>query len=70
VQAWGELYLNQGRGQDGRIHEVMQKIAAQVCIDVHSGSVMILVHNDYKVEECNVLAARLTCLFSLKVKKP
>ncbi len=30
---------------------------------------MIPVHDDYKVEECNVLAAGLTCLFSLQVKK-
>jgi hypothetical protein len=39
---WGELSLNQGRGQDGRIREVLQKIAVQVCIDVYSGFMITL----------------------------
>jgi hypothetical protein len=43
MQTWEELSLNQGRGQDGRICEVLQKIAAQVCIDVYNESIMISV---------------------------
>jgi hypothetical protein len=38
----GESCLNRGRGQDGRIHEVLQKRAAQVCIDVYIGFMMTL----------------------------
>jgi hypothetical protein len=34
MQAWEKPSLNQGRGQDGRNREVLQKIAAQLCIDV------------------------------------
>jgi hypothetical protein len=66
MQAWGELSLNRGRGQDERIREMLQEIAAQVCIDVYNGSIMISVY--YKFEECNVQGARLTCLFSQQVK--
>jgi hypothetical protein len=33
----GRTHLNQGRGQDGRIREVLQKIAVQECIDVYRG---------------------------------
>jgi hypothetical protein len=36
MQAWVELSLNRGQGQDGHIREVLQKIAARVCIDVYS----------------------------------
>ncbi len=33
-RAGKRLSLTRGRGQDGRIHEVLQEIAAQVCIYV------------------------------------
>jgi hypothetical protein len=52
MQAWGELSLNQGRGQDVRIRKVLQEIAAQVCTDVYNRSRIIVVF--YKVDECNV----------------
>jgi hypothetical protein len=45
----GELSLNCKRGQDGPVREMLQKIAAQVCIDVYYRSIMISVY--YKVEK-------------------
>jgi hypothetical protein len=66
MQAWGELSLNRGRGQDGCIRKVLQKMATQVCIDVYNGSIMISVY--HKVEECNVQGGRLTCFFSIQFK--
>jgi hypothetical protein len=44
MQAWGEARMY--------VLEVLQKIAAQVCIDVYNRSRIILVF--YKVDECNV----------------
>ncbi len=34
VQAWGGLSLTPGQGQNGHIRELLQGIAAQVCMDV------------------------------------
>ncbi len=52
MQAWENPSLNQGRGQDGRNREVLEKIAAQVWTDVYNESIMISVY--YNIEECNV----------------
>ncbi len=66
LQAWKELSLNRGQGQDGRIREVLQRIAAQVCMNVYNKPVMFL--SSLQIEECNVQGARLICLFLCRLK--
>ncbi len=58
--------LNQGQGQDGRIREVLQRIADQVCMNVYNKPMMC--PRSLRIEECNVQGARLICIFSLQVK--
>ncbi len=54
VQAWEGLSLTRRRGQDGCIREVLQGIAAQVCMDLYNKH---MIFNSLQIEESNVLGA-------------
>jgi hypothetical protein len=68
IQAWEGLSLTPLElARDGRFREVLQGVAAQVCMYVYK------IHespNSLSIEECNscVQDTQQTCLFSLQVK--
>ncbi len=53
----GKSSLNQGQGQDGRIREVLRRIAAQVCMNVYNKP--IIFPSSLQNEECNAQGTRM-----------
>ncbi len=60
-----ELSLNRGQGQDERICKVLQRIAAQICMNVYNKAMMF--PSSLRIKECNMQGARLICIFSLRL---